>query len=141
MNTFFGKCNTLLQIILCVVEFNNGRIQPNTSQTQPVKKEDHSSHDEKWGKREGHRCKVWHHYAARLCLVEGCSKGESVMQIRIISPHATAILELPGAGPGIMSDVELMRGAQITAYVGGAAPPVVGRSFVALPSPEARKKK
>jgi hypothetical protein len=62
------------------------------------------------------------------------------MQIRIISPRATAILDLPGSGPGIMSDAQMMGTARITAYVGGAVPPVVGRSFAAHPSLEFKLK-
>jgi hypothetical protein len=62
------------------------------------------------------------------------------MQIRVISQHATAILDLPGAGPGIMSDAQMMSTAMVTAYVGGAVPPAAGREFVALPSMEFKLK-
>ena len=61
--------------------------------------------------------------------------------IRCISPNAELTLVLPAGGPGIMSDAEMMATARVTAYVGGAAPPVDRRlSFVALPSPEWKKK-
>lgn len=61
-----------------------------------------------------------------------------MFEIRVVSPRAELTLEVPGSGPGIL-DAELMRGAEVTAYVGGAVPPVDGRkSVVVRPSPEYR---
>jgi hypothetical protein len=64
-----------------------------------------------------------------------------MFEMRIISPCAELTLVLPAGGPGIMSDAAMMATASVTAYVGGAVPPVDRRkSAVALPSPEWKKK-
>jgi hypothetical protein len=62
-------------------------------------------------------------------------------QITVISPNATAILDMPADGPGIFK-AGLMRTATLTLYVAGAVPPVDRRrSVVAIPSPTYRKRK
>lgn len=61
--------------------------------------------------------------------------------IRCISLRAELTLVLPAGGPDIMSDAAMMATARVTAYVGGAVPPVDRRlSFVALPSLGWKKK-
>jgi hypothetical protein len=63
--------------------------------------------------------------------------AEMTWQILCRSPRAQLTLLLDGPGPDIMSDVDMMRTARVTAYVGGAVPPLdKRRSFVALPAPD-----
>jgi len=56
--------------------------------------------------------------------------------ITVQSPSETAILEMPGAGPGPLDCPELLKGARVTIYVGYPRKPQTGH--VPHPAPNVK---